>query len=248
MICAIIQARMGSSRLPGKMTELLGSKPLIWHVIDRVKKAKLVDKVVLATSVDPANNVLMQKAEEFGIKAFAGDEDDVLDRFYRCAKDAGADAVIRITGDCPFIDPDIIDGVVSLFKESEGDYASNIHPPTYPDGMDVEVFSFTALEKAWSEAKLKSEREHVTPYIWKNKDIFRQANMTNNVDLSDMRLTVDEREDLVFMNEVLKRLDGEFTLADIVKVIRDNPDLKTINDDFERNEGYEKSLQEDKVI
>jgi spore coat polysaccharide biosynthesis protein SpsF (cytidylyltransferase family) len=167
-VVAIIQARMGSVRFPGKMLKQLGDKPLIWHVIHRVQQATLVDKVVLATSVNENNKPLVREVQSYGVDSYVGDENDVLDRFYQCAKKFKATTIVRITGDCPFSDPEVIDAVISLFQKKRLDYASNVLPPTYPDGLDVEVFSFDALEKAWKEATLQSEREHVTPYIWKN--------------------------------------------------------------------------------
>jgi len=249
MICAIIQARAGSTRLPGKMLMALGDKPVIWHTITRVKQAKLIDKVVLATTTSPKDKVLMEKSKEFGISGFAGDEADVLDRFYQAAKKYKADVVVRITGDCPFIDPDVIDEVIKLFKSSKVDYASNIRPPTYPDGLDVEVFSFAALKKAWKEATMSSEREHVTPYIWKNKNLFSHANLKNQQDISELRLTIDEKEDLILLKRLLDKIGrSDFRLKDIVETINKNPDLREINKNFARDEGLAKSIREDRCV
>jgi len=249
---AIIQARMGSTRFPRKMIALLVNKPLIEQVIERVKKAKLVDKVVLATSEDKKNEVLIKEARKCGIECFAGSEDDVLDRFYQCAKKFKSEHIVRITGDCPLTDPDIIDEVIILFKNNNLDYASNVLPPTYPDGLDVEVFSFNALEKAWKEAKLPSEREHVTPYIWKNQNLFKRMTLKNKEDLSGIRLTVDKKEDMLVVENILKIMKStgsdDFRLADVMKVIRENPRLLELNEQFKRNEGYEKSLKEDKMV
>ncbi len=247
-VVAIIQARMGSTRFPGKMLKQLRQKPLIWHVINRVKQAKLVDKIVLATSANKNNEPLIKEVEKYDLDVFVGDENDVLDRFYQCAKKFNATTIVRVTGDCPLIDPDVIDDVVRLFKKNKLDYASNVLPPTYPDGLDVEVFSFAALEKAWNEAKLKSEREHVTPYIWKNEHIFKRMTHKNDEDLSSIRLTVDEERDLVLVNSIIQKIgSNEYRLKDIMKVIRENPSLLKINMDIERNEGYQKSLKEDHI-
>lgn len=238
---------MGSTRLPMKMMKLLCGKPLIWHVIHRVKQAKLVDRVMLATSEDKDNIVLVNEAKKYGIDTFIGNEEDVLDRYYQCAKEFMAEAIVRITGDCPLIDPKLIDEVISLFNKNSVDYASNIHPPTYPDGMDVEVFSLHALERAWREAQVKSEREHVTPYIWKNKELFKCVNLKNDEDLSGLRLTVDEKEDLIFLNKLLEKIDSnEYYLEEIVKIINEGHDLREIKSKFSRNEGYKESLREDK--
>ncbi len=248
MILAIIQARMGSSRFPGKMMALLAGKPLIWYVMHRVKKAKAIDKVVLATSEYKDNVLLMKEVKGYGIDAFAGNENDVLDRFYQCAKSYGATDIVRITGDCPLVDSAIIDDVIMLYKNEKVDYASNVHPPTYPDGMDVEVFSFRALEKAWKEASLNSEREHVTPYIWKNKAHFTLANLTNDENLSKLRLTVDEKEDLALMNILLKRLQSPYSAMDeIIAILKKEPSLLGMNSRYIRNEGYAQSLHKDKM-
>ncbi len=248
-VVAIIQARMGSTRFPGKMLKSLGNKPLIWHVVHRVQQATLVDKVVLATSINKNNEPLVKEVQTYGVDCFVGDENDVLDRFYQCAKKFKATTIVRVTGDCPFIDPEVIDAVISLFKNNKLDYASNVLPPTYPDGLDVEVFSFAALEKAWKKAKLQSEREHVTPYIWKNQHIFKRMTHKNNEDLSSIRLTVDEEKDLVLANIILQKLGSDdFRLKDIMKVIRLNPSFLKINIGIERNEGYQKSLNEDHVV
>ena len=248
VVVAIIQARMGSTRFPGKMLKLLGDKPLIWHVVHRVQQATLVDKVVLATSVNKNNKPLVKEVKSYGVDCFVGDENDVLDRFYQCAKKFKVKTIVRVTGDCPFIDPEIIDAVISLFKNNTLDYASNVLPPTYPDGLDVEVFSFAALEKAWKEAKLQSEREHVTPYIWKNEHIFKRMTHINNENLSSIRLTVDEEKDLVLVNTIIKKIGkSDFRLKDIMKVIQENPSFLKINIGIERNEGYQKSLNQDHI-
>jgi len=248
-VVAIIQARMGSTRFPGKMLKKLGDKPLIWYVVYRVKQAKLIDNVVLATSTNKNNEPLVKEVRKYNVDCFVGNEDDVLDRYYQCAKKFHAVTIVRITGDCPFIDPDVIDQVIMLYTENKLDYASNVLPPTYPDGLDVEVFSFAALEKAWNEAKLQSEREHVAPYIWKNDHMFKRMTLTNNEDLSSIRLTIDEEKDLVLANNILQKLNStDFRLKDIMKVIKENPSLLKINMGIQRNEGYQKSLNEDHTI
>jgi len=226
MIAAIIQARMGSTRFPNKMMERVGSKPLISLVIDRVGKSTLIEKVILATTTKKDDDVLIQIAIEKNIDFFRGSENDVLDRFYNAAKKYKVDTIVRITGDCPFIDPVVIDQVIGLHLEAKSDYTSNIKPPTFPDGLDVEVFSFISLEKAWKEAKLNSEREHVTPYIWKNNKLFKIVNLFNKKDINI----------------------ENFTIEDIILTIENNPYMLEINNKIKRNEGYEKSLIEDKNI
>ncbi|GAH69912.1 unnamed protein product, partial [marine sediment metagenome] len=200
------------------------------------------------TSIEKNNEVLIEKAKEYGIEYFAGSESDVLDRYYQCAKKFNAKNIVRITGDCPLVDPDIIDEVIALFKENKLDYASNVLPPSYPDGLDVEVFSFDALERAWKEAVLKSEREHVTPYIWKNQSIFKRMTFKNDKDLSKIRLTIDEKKDLVVINHILNELGSDdYGLDEIMEVVKKNPSILNNNKKIKRNEGYEKSLKEDGI-
>lgn len=241
---------MGSTRFPGKMMADLDGEPVIWHVLDRVKKAKLVDKVILATSKDNKNDILEKESKKNGVIVFRGSEEDVLDRFYQTAKKHNAKIIVRITGDCPLIDPEIIDETINFFKDNNCDYASNTNPPTYPDGMDVEVFSVNSLETAWKNAKLKSEREHVTLYIRNNEDNYKIENLENDQDLSHYRLTLDEKEDLIVIQKILKKLKDKtnFGLSDIVKVIESNPEILEINKKYNRNEGLEKSLKEDKIV
>ncbi|MBW2993080.1 aminotransferase class III-fold pyridoxal phosphate-dependent enzyme [Candidatus Woesearchaeota archaeon] len=245
---AIIQARMGSTRLPGKMLKKINGKPLIFYALEQIKKSKLIDKMVLATTNKKRDVVLLNTVKQAGYDVFAGDEDDVLDRYYQAAKLFKGDIIVRLTGDCPLIDANIIDYVLQKFKDDSCDYASNIHPPTFPDGLDVEVFSFNSLEKAWGGAKLNSEREHVTPYIWKNKDKFKLLNLKNDTDFSEIRLTVDEEDDFLFINKLLNKIGNrEITLNLIAETLQKFPELRELNNKFERNEGYAKSIKEDKM-
>lgn len=248
MILAIIQARTGSTRLPGKMTAEIEGRPIVWHVINGVKQSARVEKIVLATTDKEEDKILLEKAQECGVESYAGSEDDVLDRYYQAARKFGGEIIVRVTGDCPLIDPEVIDKVVNAFEESGADYASNVCPPTYPDGLDVEVFSFKALENAWKNATLKSEREHVTPYITKNIGLEKMVNVENDEDLSHLRLTVDEQEDLELVREIIKRVGNNARLTDILLVLEENPELLEINKQYDRNEGYQKSLEADEVV
>lgn len=247
---AIIQARTKSIRFPGKMLVRVQEKTIIKHVIDRVKESKFIDGIVLATSEDTSNDILEREVNKIGVNVFRGSEDDVLDRFYHASKKFGATTIVRITGDCPLIDPEIIDKVINFFNINKYDYVSNIDPPTFPDGMDVEVFSFDALEKTWKNAKLKSEREHVTPFIRNNKKLFKIKNFENEKDLSEYRITLDEKEDLIVIEEILNKLDNKktYNLSDIINVLESNKKILEKNKKYERNEGYKKSLEEDKKI
>ncbi|MBW3000354.1 glycosyltransferase family protein [Candidatus Woesearchaeota archaeon] len=246
MILAIVQARMSSRRLPGKILKEIKGKPLIFYVLNQVKKSKLVDNIVLASTNKEKDALLLETVKREGFETFAGSEDDVLDRYYRAAKKFRGDTIVRVTGDCPLIDPEIIDKVIQGFISSDCDYASNIHPPSFPDGLDVEVFSFNALKKAWEEAKLKSEREHVTPYIWKNKDKFKIVNFVNEKNLNKLRWTVDEEEDFILITKIIEKLEGsEINMNNVLDIFKRYPELNDINKKYKRNVGYARSLKGD---
>lgn len=249
-IVAIIQARMGSTRLSGKMLMDLVGQPVIQRVFERIKSSHFINEIWLATTINPEDNVLADWAQKNKIKFFRGSSDDVLDRFYQAALPVQANVIVRITGDCPLHDFQVIDKVIAEYAEGEYDYVSNSHPPTYPDGLDVEVFSFQTLKKAWSEAKLKSEREHVTPYIWKHQEIFKIKNVVNVDDLSINRWTLDVKEDLEFLRIVFKELEVRKQyghLSEVVTILQEHPKWLKMNSQYKRNEGYLKSLKEDCV-
>ena len=248
-IGAIIQARMGSTRLPGKILTKIADKPMLWHVIQRTAESSLMNKIIIATTTNSADDCIVDFANSFDILFFRGSEGDVLDRFYRTAKSFCIDAIVRITPDCPLIDPKIVDKVIKRFLIGNLDYISNVHPPTYPDGLDVEVFSYATLEKTWRKAEKLSEREHVTSYIWKHPEIFKLGNVENEKDLSCMRWTVDEKRDLKFVKEIYRRLyknNKIFYMEDILNLLKNEPELSKINRGISRNEGYAKSLKEDR--
>lgn len=248
-VVTIVQARMGSSRLPGKVLAEIGGRPMLAHVMERAASIPGVEKVMLATSVDPRNEPLLALAASMGIEAYAGSESDVLDRYYQAANKIGADVVVRVTADCPLLDPHVSGLVVSCFMRGDVDYASNAHPATYPDGLDTEVFAFSALDRAWREAALPSEREHVTPFIWKRTDIFRTANVTNDVDLSAFRWTVDNPEDLELVRAIDNRMHMlgrlSYGLLDIIQLLREEPELSNLNRHVPRDAGYAKSVAQD---
>jgi glutamate-1-semialdehyde aminotransferase/spore coat polysaccharide biosynthesis protein SpsF (cytidylyltransferase family)/predicted dehydrogenase len=246
-VVAIIQARMGSSRLPGKSLAEIEKRPMLWHVIQRVKRATLVDRVVVATSTAPADDAIEKMCRENGVPCHRGSENDVLDRYYHAARAEKAAQVVRITADCPLIDPEVIDRVVRRFQRGDLDYASNAMVWTYPDGLDTEILSFSALERAWHEASKNSEREHVTPYLRSGK--FRIANVENALEFSHMycRWTVDEQEDLEFVRAVYGAFRGResFLMEDILQLLREKPELEKLNSQIVSNRGYYKSLFED---
>ncbi len=249
VISAIIQARMGSTRLPGKVLKEVLGKPILWHLINRIKKAKLINEIIIATTKNEIDRPILKFAEENGIKNYAGSEEDVLDRYYQTAKKFNADPIVRITADCPLIDPEIIDSVVRYYLDKEYDYVANtLEPTTFPDGMDVEVFSFKNLEKIWKEATLPSQREHVTFYFWQNPEIFSVGRYNLDEDLSQYRLTLDYPEDLTLITIIFKELysrNDQFDLYDIIKFLRNNPELPKINSHIGRNTGWQKAFEKD---
>ena len=250
MIVAIIQARMGSTRLPGKVLKKIGGKTLLECLILRVQQAKTLSTLVIATSDRPEDESIARLAKRLGVSCFRGSEHDVLDRYYQAAKQYGAETVVRLTGDCPFMDPSVIDDVVTLYLRNKKrvEYVSNVHPPTFPDGMDVEVFSFYALERAWEEARLVSEREHVTPFLYNHPKLFRIKNLYAEEDHSDVRLTVDTLADLRLARSIHTKLYARneyFNLKDILRLLTLQPKLTLINRHFLRNEGFTQSVQKD---
>jgi len=249
VIAAIVQARMGSSRLPGKTLMDLAGRPLLGHLVDRARRIPGVEAVVMATTDRPADRALIAFAEAEKLPVYAGSEHDVLDRFHQAASRFGVSVVVRVTPDCPLLDPAVAGLVLTRFLGARGglDYASNTQPPTFPDGQDTEVFSAAALARAWREAHLSSEREHVTPYIWKHPDRFRLANVRHAEDLSALRWTVDEAADLDFVRAVWARLGGPraFGMDEVLALLRREPALLEINRSLTRNEGYAKSLRAD---
>lgn len=251
MIYAIIQARMGSTRVPGKvMLDLCGS-PVIEHVVNRLKKSTLIDEIIIATSTDSNNEPLIDFCIKNNVSYFVGSENDVLDRYYQTAKANNIndeDIIIRITSDCPLIDPFVVDKVIEEHISGNNDYTANVIECTYPDGLDCEVFNFSILKDAWLNANLSSQREHVTLYIRDNPNKFKLGNVENDVDLSDLRWTLDEKEDFIFINEIYKNFyseDSFFAMDDIVDLLHKKPELLEINSKFTRNEGLIKSLKED---
>jgi len=248
----IIQARTSSQRLPGKVIRELAGLPMISQVIRRVKFSKYAEAVCLATTSEKEDDVLEVIGRNENVLVFRGDKEDVLSRYYFAAKELSATDIVRITGDCPLIDPRVLDEVVELYFRSGADYASNIHPPTYPDGLDVEVFSTHLLARSYKEAQRKYQREHVTPFMWEREDLFHIVNHTYNLDLSSLRWIVDEEKDLRFASEVYRRIspneDGIFYMEDVLKVLREEEGLLEINAGISRNEGFSKSLKEEGLV
>lgn len=250
-VVAVIQARTSSSRLPGKVLQPLAGMPMITFMAQRVRRCARLDEVVLATSADPSDDVLARTAAAFGLRCYRGDLDDVLARFAGAAAACNSDVVVRLTGDCPLIEPSVIDTAVSLLLEKDFDYVSNIDPPTFPDGLDVEVFTADALRCAVVEAHLPSEREHVTPFIRARRERFRQGSVCSAVDLSSLRWTVDHADDL----ERVRRMVMSMTPAQAIAAdrfdylrIHDAGAALALPNVHQRNEGYRKSLAKDAAV
>ncbi len=249
-IVAIIQARMGSSRLPGKVLLEIAGKPMLQHVLERTQQADLINQVVIATTTEPADDPVASFAVSMAVSCSRGALHDVLDRYYQAAKAHQADVVVRVTGDCPVIDPHLINETIKQFLLLKLDFAANRLPPpfkrTYPIGLDVEVCSFEALEKAWAESAEGFHREHVMPFIYEGVQLkliqllietgfsqrgFKIGLMNHEADFGTLRWTVDTPEDLAFMREVFKRLKDSqhFSWLDVLAIVQAEPELAKIN-------------------
>ncbi|VVC04505.1 3-deoxy-manno-octulosonate cytidylyltransferase [Candidatus Bilamarchaeum dharawalense] len=231
----ITQARMTSTRLPGKILKQIFGKPLLVLFLERLKRMKTIDGIIVATTADQEDDVIVETVSEFypNMPVFRGDREDVLDRYYQCAKKFSVSTIVRITSDCPLIDPHISDLVVSKFLSSNCDYCSNNLPyRTYPHGLDTEVFSLKTLEKAWNNARTQFDREHVTPYIYHNPNLFELISITSSCDLSSNRWTVDYPEDFEFVKAIYEKLyqqKPEFDTNDILELIKNEPQLIKLN-------------------
>jgi spore coat polysaccharide biosynthesis protein SpsF len=250
-LVAIIQARMGSSRLPGKVLMPLVGEPMLFRIVERLRNVSAVSEIVVATSDRPEDSHIVNLCKDRGISFFSGSESDVLDRFYQAAKAFRADWLVRITGDCPLIDPSILSKLIEFSKDKNLDYAAvatgagalHLKGGRFPDGMDAECFSFKVLEKAAQEATLISDREHVTPYIWRNTDLFVSSLMTSSVDYSTLRLTVDNKQDFDLIQRIYQELydrSPTFGLPEVVEYLKNNHELLEMNRQFMGHEGYEK--------
>lgn len=238
IVLAIVQARMASTRFPNKVMQPIVGVPMIELLLARLEKSEYIDKIILATSDDKRDQPLVNHVEKLGFDVYQGNENDVLDRYYKAATPYHPDIIVRITGDCPLIDPKIVDSVITAFKVGNADYVSNINPPTYPDGLDTEVFSYAALKIAWQQAKLAHEREHVTPYI-RESGHFCLDNIANAENYSSERWTVDEPEDFKVIKGVFEhfvpRMD--FSWLEVMQLRKTHPELFSANQNMTRNEG-----------
>jgi len=248
-IIIITQARFGSTRLPGKVLMEIGGKSLLEIQLNRLKKSKLADKIIIATTTEKPDEQIYNLSLSLGYEAYRGSEADVLDRYYQIAKLFQPQWCVRITSDCPLIDPKLIDDLISFTVKNDLDYGSNTLLEQYPDGQDIEVFKYSVLEKAWKEATLLSDREHVTPYIRRNSNynggsLFNSDNYPSPADYSKIRITVDEDKDFALIKRLIEDLGYDKTWVEYVTHLL-NAKLDILNNNIQRNEGYQKSLKKD---
>ncbi len=232
MILGILQARCGSTRLPGKVLKPILGRPMLAHQIERLRRASALEELIVATSSEPADGAVAELCATLGVACFRGSHTDVLDRFYRAAASHAAEHVARFTGDCPLIDPDVVDHVIGVHLEQRNDYTSNALERTYPDGLDVEVFRHSCLEQAWREAQLPSQREHVTPFFYGNPERFRLGSVRRETDLSGHRWAVDEPADLRLVTAIFEALypqNAAFSTADVLALLERRPELAELN-------------------
>ncbi len=251
MILGILQARFTSTRLPGKVLKPILGKPMLQRQMERLQRATRLSKLTLATSQDPSDEKIAALCGDLDVPCFRGDLEDVLDRFYHAALPWRPEHVVRLTGDCPLTDPELLDKIVDLHLREGNDYTSNTIKPTYPDGLDVEVCRFAVLEEAWKEARLKSQREHVTTFVHQQPRRYKVMNYASSEDLSSLRWTVDEPEDFALVSAVYAALyphKPAFTTADVLDFLGRDPALMHSNETYERNEGLKRSLAQDEVM
>jgi len=249
MIVTILQARMSSRRLPGKVLLPILGRPMLELHIERLRRVRRVDALVLATSTDPSDDPVAELGSRLGLGVYRGALDDVLDRYVQAARRAKATTVLRTTGDCPLADPALIDAMVDAHLSGRYDYTSNSHRPTFPDGLDADVIEMTALERAWREAALPSHREHVTLYFVEHPESFKTLHFRQPDDLSFLRWTVDHAEDFALIRTIYERLypgNPAFTTADILALMESQPALKTANAMHIRNAGWQSAFEKDR--
>jgi spore coat polysaccharide biosynthesis protein SpsF (cytidylyltransferase family) len=254
MILAIIQARMGSSRLPGKVLRPVDGKPMLGIMCGRVLKSRLIDQLAIATTTESSDDGVERLAESMGLPCHRGSVDDVLERFSEAADRFGSGreaTLIRLTGDCPYMDPALIDEMMEEFGRLKCDYYSNTFDCTYPDGQDIEIFTKAALERADREANMKSQREHLTQYI-KYHGGFKTENKKYAVDFSHLRFTVDEEADFELFKRVYEHFSSQgnphFKWMEVVALLTKHPDWLSLNSNFKRDEGLAKSLSEERIV
>lgn len=254
----IVQARMGSTRLPNKALLKIGDKPMLQHVVNQIKKSKYVDEIIIATTTSKKDEKIVTFCKKNNLNYFRGSNQNVLNRYYHCSKKYSCDPVVRISSDCPFIDPYVIDKTVEIFFAKSYDYVSNNIEKiknkwensicNFPQGMVIEICNFRSLEKAWKNARKPSEKEHVFPYVQFTPSKFKIFSFSHESDLSYIRCTVDKKQDLKFVREVWRRIPKSkkiIHISDIEKIIKKEPHLIEINNSIKYDEGYLKSVEKD---
>lgn len=247
-VVAVLQARISSTRLPRKVLLPLLGEPMLGRQIERIRQAHSLDELIVATSADPSDDILAAECARLSVACSRGSLSDVLDRFHHAIEPTRATVVVRLTGDCPLICPDILDAVVAFREQGNFEYVSNVREPTFPDGLDVEVMTRESLNRAWAQARLASEREHVTPYIWKQPDQFRIGSYKGHADYSAHRWTVDEPRDFTLVSAIYERLypaNPKFRMADVLHLLQSQPELTRLNAGITANMGYLKSIESD---
>lgn len=254
-ILAITQARYGSTRLPAKILKEVNGQTLLEIHLRRILQSKLISKLKIATTDEEGSKFIIEVADKVGVEYYKGSVEDVLSRFYHTAEQENPDYVVRLTSDCPLIDPAIIDKTIQFCIDNDCDYART-DSASFPDGLDTEVFKFSALIKAYNQANLTSEREHVTPYIWKNSSawggkIFESKKLENTqgvYDASEYRITIDEPEDFEVIKALIEAVGTDKGWKDYIDYLLSHDDIKSLNSKFGYNEGYEKSIKNDKIF
>ena len=252
MVVGIIQARTNSSRLHEKVLLSIQKKPILQYMLERISQSKKLEKIIVATSTNNADDRIANLCKKMNVGCSRGPEDDVLSRFKIASNEVNAKIIVRLNADCPLLDSLIIDNAVEIFKKNDFDYVGTLFPRkgTYPDGMNVEVFSNETLDIAFSEAKKPSEREHVTPFIWKNPTRFKLKRMEYAEDLSKYRFCLDYEEDFHLIKHVIENLllsKPNFKLDELIEWMEQNPDAFKINSEIKSDEGWEKSIRKDKL-
>jgi len=209
----------------------LGGETVLARVVRRLQRSRQIARIIVATTTAPGDEVIVAECDRLQALCFRGAEQDVLDRYYQAARANAADAVVRVTSDCPLIDPELVDETVEVFRDKHADYASNVFPRTYPRGLDTEVFSFDALDRAWREAREAHQREHVTPYLYEHPQIFKLASLSGAADYSRYRWTLDTREDLELLRAIYSRFDGrdDFSWKEVLRLMEREPELAELN-------------------
>jgi len=248
---AFVQARTSSTRFPGKVLKSILGKAMLALEIERARACQTIDRVVIVTSVLPEDQQIVELGKRIGVDVFCGSLENVLDRFYQAALKFKPDHIVRLTGDCPLIDAHVVDDMVRLYLEKNCDYGTNCMPPTYPDGLDAEIFSFKVLQDAWEEASLPSHLEHISLFFEEQPWRFKIENLACSRDLSTLRWTVDEPEDFEFVRTVFENLYRDnplFCMDDILNLMEKKPELALMNKRFMRNEGLVNSKEKDKAV